>query len=279
MRQTIRINFKDFWFYDTIENIHRSGMFQLLSKRYNLDIVDDPDFLIYSCSEEGRDFLKYDCVKIFYTGENIRPDFNDCDYSFSFEPTTDINYRLPLYKLRKSFDKLKDKHILDEGTSKYTDRKFCNFVYSNPHAKERIEFMNQLSEYKPVDSGGIAINNIGFFVKNKLEFLKQYKFTIAFENTRYIGYTTEKILHPLATKSIPIYWGNPEVHKDFNTKSFINCNDYNNFQQVVDRVIELDNDNEQYLEMLRESAFVNGVENECVCEDNIFKRFDEIFLK
>jgi len=277
MKQAIRINFKDFWFYDTIENIYKSGMYQLLSKRYNLEIVNSPDFLIYSDSEE-RDFLKYNnCVKIFYTGENNRPNFDECDYSFSFDPTTNMNYRLPLYKLRKSFDELKDKHILDENTTKYTNRKFCNFIYSNCHAKERIEFMNQLSKYKSVDSGGTTINNIGFFVKNKLEWLKEYKFTIAFENVSYPGYTTEKILHPLATKSIPIYWGNPLVYKDFNPKAFINCNDYNNFDEVIKRVIELDNDDDQYLAMLREPAFVNDIENEYVNEDNIFKRFDKIF--
>jgi len=282
MKQKVKINFEGFWFPDPTDTINNRiefrtrETFRVLSKRYDLEIVDDPDFLIYSCFGDKK-FLNYDCVRIFYTEENIRPNFSECDYSFSFDfPITDRNYRLPLYKLRDEFSQLTN-NIIDKDTTKYTNRKFCNFIYSNGNAKERIEFMNRLSKYKPVDSGGKTNNNLGFLVDNKIEWLTQYKFTIAFENVSYPGYTTEKISEPLVSKSIPIYWGNPEVYKDFNTKSFINCNEYNNFDEVIKRVIELDNDDDQYLAMLREPAFVNDIENEYVNEDNIFKRFDKIF--
>ncbi|WP_243283939.1 glycosyltransferase family 10 domain-containing protein, partial [Flavonifractor plautii] len=78
-------------------------------------------------------------------------------------------------------------------------------------------------------------------------------FTIAFENAFMPGYTTEKLVDPFLSHSIPIYWGNPEVTKYYNPKAFINCNDYDNdFDAVIKRVIELDNDKEQYLQMLRE---------------------------
>ena len=54
--------------------------------------------------------------------------------------------------------------------------------------------------------------------------------------------------------SIPIYWGNPLVTKDFNPKAFINCNDYDNdFDAVIERIKELDNDPDKYLAMLREN--------------------------
>ncbi len=59
--------------------------------------------------------------------------------------------------------------------------------------KVRNNFFLKISKYKKVDSGGLALNNIGYIVKNKLEFIKDYKFTIAFENSSYSGYTTEKI--------------------------------------------------------------------------------------
>ena len=166
-------------------------------------------------------------------------------------------------------------------TDAYFNRKFCNFICSNPSygdgALARVAFCEQLMKYKRVDCPGRVLNNMpnaiypryvkddsgkeivppgDAWITAKLDFIKRYKFTIAFENVFMDGYTTEKILHPLQAYSVPIYWGNPSVVKDFNPKAFINCNDYdNNFEKVIERVIELDHDKDQYLAMLREPPF------------------------
>lgn len=272
-KNKIKINFVDFWHLDTPEAIKANPLYQLLSKRFDLELSDQPDFLIYAWT--GVKHLKYDCVRIYYTGENFRPDFTTCDYAFSFDyPVTERNYRLPLYKLYDEYPLLFNR---DNAELAKVPRKFCNFVYSNTKAQERIDFFNQLQHYKPVDSGGKSMNNIGHFVADKLDFLKQYKFTIAFENSVYPGYTTEKILHAFAANTIPIYWGNPLVGNDFNTKAFINCHDYENFEAVIQRVIEIDNNDDLYRDYLLAPPFVNDQENEYVNEDNIYERFETIF--
>jgi alpha(1,3/1,4) fucosyltransferase len=89
----------------------------------------------------------------------------------------------------------------------------------------------------------------------KLEFQSHCKFTIAFENSSSPGYTTEKLLHAYITGTVPIYWGNPEVTRDFNPASFINCHDFNNFEEVVERVKEVDQNDKLYDEILQEPAF------------------------
>jgi len=134
-----------------------------------------------------------------------------------------------------------------------------------------------LQKYKKVDSGGKLLNNIGYLVDDKVAFLRQYKFTIAFENSCYPGYTTEKILHAFIADSIPIYWGNPLISRDFSPKSFINCHDYNSFDEVIERVIEVDTNNDLYIEYLTEPPFNGNRENEYVNEDNILRRFEHIF--
>ena len=48
-------------------------------------------------------------------------------------------------------------------------------------------------------------------VSNKMDFIKDYKFVISFENSSNPGYTTEKLIEPMLVNSIPIYWGNTEV--------------------------------------------------------------------
>jgi hypothetical protein len=107
-----------------------------------------------------------------------------------------------------------------------------------------------LSQYKKVDSGGKYLNNIGKSVVDKIGFLKDYKFTIAFENSSQPGYTTEKLLDPMRVNSLPSYWGNPLVAQDFNVQSFVNVIDYASIYEAIEEIIRLDTHDEAYLEKL-----------------------------
>lgn len=226
-----------------------------------VQVCDDPDFLFYSVF--GYEHLKYDCVRICWTGENIQPDFNVCDYAIGFSHMTfeDRYRRIPLYFFYcDDYQKAKVKHLIPQSEIEEKD-KFCNFIYSNGNAScEREEFFNMLSSYKNIDSGGKFRNNIGGPVIDKFEFQKKYKFSIAFENSSTSGYTTEKILQAFSAGTIPIYWGNPNVSRDFNEKAFINCHKYKNFEDVVQLVKEIDENQELFLKYLREPI---GTEEQC----------------
>jgi hypothetical protein len=273
MRRSIKVAFTDFWHGNDVAEIVSNPIYKILSKYYDLELSDNPDFLIYSCF--GQKFLKYDCTRVFYTGENVRPNFNQCDYAFSFDyPQTERNYRLPIYRLYDSFDQLINR-VQNPGTP--FGKKFCNFVYSNKKASERIDFLNKLMCYKPVDSGGKIMNNIGGRVGDKLEFLRNYKFTIAFENSSHPGYTTEKIMEALIAGTIPIYWGNPLVSRDFNPECFINCHEFESFDEVIQHVAKVDNNDEIFRKYITAPVFTNGVDNEFVNEDNLKRQFEKIF--
>jgi hypothetical protein len=224
MKKKIKIDFSDFWGgFDKTNNY----FYNLLKEEFDVIITDNPDYLFFSVF--GNKHLQYKCKKIFYTGENVAPPLQYCDYSFSFDYLDDErNYRLPHYLLYDGYYELQRPKIIDESLAK---RKFCNFVVSNNGCQERNQFYTELSKYKKVDSGGRFANNIGYAVDNKVKFQSEYKFSIAFENNAYRpqhpGYTTEKIMEPMTVNSIPIYWGNPEIGKEFNTKSFINVYDFN----------------------------------------------------
>jgi hypothetical protein len=56
--------------------------------------------------------------------------------------------------------------------------------------------------------------------------------------------------------SLPIYWGNPLIGKEFNTRSFLNYHDYKSDEALIERIIEIDRNDELYLAYLRE-PFVN----------------------
>ncbi len=254
----------------------------ILRERYTVEFSDRPDFLFYSVF--GIEYLAYrDCVRIFLDGEPVLPNFNDCDYAIGYTyMTLGDRYLRAAGVLASSVGKelprqIQDRSLVHPGMAR---RKFCNFIYSNgtkgEGAKLRIDFCKKLMEYKHVDCPGLVLNNMssdalakryeGYaeggdpIVSNndwqdsKQEFLKGYKFTIAFENVRIPGMTTEKLINPFFAYSVPIYWGNPEAAKEYDPKAFVDCAAYgDDLDAVVERIKELDQDDEQYLEMLRRS--------------------------
>lgn len=108
------------------------------------------------------------------------------------------------------------------------------------------------------------------WVQGKMDFISNYKFTIAFENNIFRGYTTEKLYQPFQVNSIPIYSGNPDVLEDYNPKAFINVADYKNFDEVIEKVIELDNNDELYMQMLREPVYCREIDYDKKLEEFLY---------
>ena len=255
----IRIQFVDFWSGFVPEE---SFLYRALERHYRVVLSDKPDYLFYSCG--GYRHLDYpDAIRIFYTGENMVPDFNVCDYGIGFHHLTfeDRYMRYPFFLIyrigKEELEQLqRPKHI----TPQLAQRKFCNFVYSNGLQADplRERFFRRLSEYKRVDSGGRYMNNIGGPVADKLAFIGQYKFTIAFENCSLSGYTTEKILDPMRCCSLPVYYGDPHVDADFNPEAFVWLRNADDVERAVDEIVRLDNDDEAYLAKLARPWFAPG---------------------
>ena len=228
----------------------------VLSKRYVVEETDNPDYIFYGDSDYS--YLDYDCVRIFYTGECITPNFNECDYAIAFDHISygDRYARIPLYNLfqyKSNYEKLFNRPAF--GKEDLNKKKgFCNFVVSNCFAfDKRSIFFEELSKYKRVASGGRYKNNVGGPVKDKLEFQRDYKFSIAFENCSHSGYTTEKIMEAFVAGTIPIYYGDPDVAKDFNSKAFVNVHEFGSFEEAIERVKEIDNNDDLYIQMMNEN--------------------------
>lgn len=271
-------------------NPENNFIINILRKNFEVQLSDNPDYLIYSVN--SKDYLNYKCVRIFYTAENIVPDFNICDYGIGFHyiEFEDRYIRYPLYLVDGFTAYEGDNYASDlqlalhkhENTSiVLKDKtKFCSFVYSNSQAAQcREKIFDAISKYKPVSSGGRYKNNVGGPVADKLEFQKKHKFVIAFENTSTSGYTTEKIIGAYAAGTVPIYWGNPQIAKEFNADSFINCNDYGLTEkgepeiidQIVRDIIFLDRDDESYQKMIKSPAFNSS--NDVIYQQKQFESF------
>lgn len=275
--KNIKIKFVDFWYGFSPD---KNYFFKLLSSYYNPELSDIPDILIFSCY--GTEHLKYDCIKIYFTAENLRPDFAGCDYAISFDYNNHPrHYRLPLYALYidqlGTCENLIAKKPREEAVSIWNKkRKFCCMVVSNGRSQKRLQFFEKLSEYKQVDSGGQVLNNVGGPVKNKMDFIKDYRFVIAFENSSYPGYTTEKIIEPLMADCIPLYWGDPLVNKEISQNCFLELKADNSVDKYIEMIKEIDQDDEKAIAMLMADKFVGNTIPDSINKQKLKLFFDLI---
>ncbi len=278
--KTVKIQFAD-W-YPGFEN-EDSDIMNILKKRYNVELSDNPDFVI--CGVYGETMskyaLKYDCVRVLWTGESVAPDFNIYDYAIGFDEMSfgDRYFRMPLCN-RVYNDRIKGLIAQRSDLGKEDLKKkdlFASFVCSNPYGqKERETMFNIMNSYKFVASAGGYLNNMnGERCKDKIEFQSRSKFVIAFENGIYDGYTTEKIIEAFASRAVPVYFGNPSIGRDFNVDSFINCHDYDSFEDVLKEIIRLDNDDDAYLDMLRKDPYAYDFDQRFLSyEEFLYSIFD-----
>ena len=241
MKRQIRIDFCDFWpLFDKQDNFfHR-----LLSERFDVRIVDHPDFMIYT--NNGQVHRLHNCVKIYYTHEPIRPDFRECDYAFTaFHLDNPRHLRLPYYPVLHESPAALIRGPESPAQLLAARTHFCSYVVSNHNPRRnrnRLEIFEKLSQYKRVDSGGNFRNNIGGPLprsyKGKIDWMRKYKFHIAFENASLPGYTTEKLPQAMMARTLPIYWGDPRVAEDFNPQNFLNAADFPDLDALVEKVID-----------------------------------------
>ncbi|WP_112058306.1 glycosyltransferase family 10 domain-containing protein [Helicobacter fennelliae] len=277
--KTIKMRCVDWWEQDTKENFYKNPFIQALSQKYNIEYSNKPDFLLYGPFGQNNLQFPKEVVRIFYTGENTRTDWNIADYGidFDFMDFGDRHLCMPLFFLPGECgisSRAITKHLRAEQIFQEKREKFCAFLVSNGSNHIRNTAFKKLCAYKKVDSGGRYLNNIGGrigdrfkdFEKSKYEWLLGYKFNLCFENSSYPGYVTEKILQAYEAGCIPIYWGDSTLcdvryakyRPTFNPKAFVNAHDFANLDELVQEVRRIDNDNEAYLAMLKEPIFLDS---------------------
>lgn len=270
--------------FEGIQNIY--DLFPGLDKDYfEFIYTDEPDFLLYSATHAGSKVYDYNCVRINLDVESsLQPDFNVSDYVLSCDnisyddrfcnlgyicmTTTCCEFEKTLLKNRVHVNA----DILDTKTE------FCNFIQSNGQAADkRTIIFNEVSKYKKVASGGLYLNNIGYRIgggignfEEKLLFQSKCKFSLAMDNINTSGCLQEKILHAFLAKTVPIFWGDPLVNRVFNKEAFINCNDYENYDDLREAIKRVDEDDDLFLKIVNMPIFNESysAERELECIHN-----------
>jgi len=262
----MKISFLDFW--DGFEPNNNFLYFLLRDISTSLELVEPKNAEIIIFSLFGNQNFKYNhCKKIFFTGENKRPDFSKCDY----DEYNGRNIRIPLWYYYIDWFNIgsygnpnyliPEKYLYEPNEfSKKEKKLFCSTVYSNS-VDIRNLFVNFLFTYKKVDCFGklSGFSKLDDGEKIKLNTISSYKFNICFENSIYPGYYTEKLLHAKISGCIPIYYSDNKIQTDFNPKSFLNLSNYENLTELVEKIIEIDNNNSLYENIKNESLFSSKV--------------------
>lgn len=120
------------------------------------------------------------------------------------------------------------KFSLKPNKLEFDKKKFCtafvgNKYYSNPNElyTERLNIINffEKNHFDDFEFFGWDWNRSQFrtykgSVKNKIDYLKNYKFCICYENTKFIkGYISEKIFDCFVAGSVPIYLGASNINQ------------------------------------------------------------------
>lgn len=124
------------------------------------------------------------------------------------------------------------------------------WVVSNCNAYNgRETFMRELMAKIEVHSyGGCLKNKFSHpsqHMKGNIELFSRYKFAIAIENSNCEDYVTEKLVHAIASGSIPIVAGRdnkPDYNKFLPKNSFINIYDYKTVDELVAHINKITSD-------------------------------------
>jgi hypothetical protein len=108
-------------------------------------------------------------------------------------------------------------------------------------------------------------------VDSKIETLKNYKFSICYENARDIpGYLTEKIFDSFFAGCIPIYWGEPNIKDFIPPETFIDKRDFDSYHELYD-----------HIKNMSHGEYVNRISaiKEFVLSDGIYPYGEENFTR
>lgn len=256
----------------------------------------NPDYLfasewIYSSKDyaaQFRNIARKVPILIFLAGECIYPDLNIFDYATTFSRKLSNIDRIARLPADLFFER-----CINTTTNTFTEKdaaarldhlRFCSFIYSNSQAHpNRDKLFTALSSYKKVESLGGHMNNINTLIyvngggvrwfELSIRIKSKYKFSIAAENAQQEGYVSEKLLTSFNAHTVPIYWGDPYVAEEYNPEAFVNCNDYDSFDGVVQRVKQIDEDDNLWIHIVTQPWKTQEQQNASKHEHEHYRKF------
>ncbi len=218
-------------------------------------------------------------LKLWFTGENIRPPVEGFDLTLSFDVDSYAgkNAYLPLFTTRAAESEFAkpsegerllgirtNRGVLHQSRSMQTSQRpnFACLILSNPEPT-RLRMARELARLGSVDIYGPAV---GRPLRAKVDVAHRYRYIICFENSFYPGYVTEKVLDAWLLGCIPL-WAGFDQARLLNPASYLNLWDFESMAAMVERIAELEDSPEDIdaiagQPLLTSPLDVSGVEHQ-----------------
>lgn len=172
---------------------------------WNNDLVDDKKYFKHNFSRAGKtDFLSFKERKKLCT---------------LISGNKAVDHPLELYSLRLDLI-----HFFENKSEDFDfyGMGWDRFYFRGPRFIRALNRITALQKFLAP-----KFKTYKGMVDRKLDVLKQYKFSICFENGKEIpGYITEKIFDSLAAGCVPVYYGAPDVTRHIPKDCFIDYRDF-----------------------------------------------------
>lgn len=138
----------------------------------------------------------------------------------------------------------------------FSEKKLCAFMNGNKffkgHPDELYTERRQIASFFSTKTGEFDLYGRGWegfpcwkgVVPHegvaKVETLKHYKFTIAFENMRGAGHITDKLFPAMAGLSVPVYLGATDIANYVPKSSFIDRRDFSSHEELYEFLKKMD---------------------------------------
>ncbi len=285
----IKIDFRGFW--EGFNYLH-NDFFGYLIKEGLVEINNvSPDIIFYSDYINDSD-VNTTKPRVLYSPENIPRKNYLFKYHMNYEKGNKNNFRFQNFFYYPFFYEVTNNKESEYYLTlkKRVKTKNINFIYSNGNALLRNRYYDFLSSYYKIDSFGRYKNNMGELPASpdkslysraiqKSELISEYKFTIAFENSKGVDYISEKIWEPISVNSIPIYYGSEAVFDYFNKDKLIYISSDKDFSKSLSMIREINLSEKLYKEYLDQDIFINDDVKESLKYKNLSARFIQYLEK
>jgi hypothetical protein len=193
-----------------------------------------------------KDF--YDAIVYQRFGKIFTP-FDDFVDSIT---TIKVHFQFPLYEMQR---------VSKEDSPHFADKKFCCMIQSNKYfwdapgelyteRKRIIDFFTKMGNFDLYGLGWQGLSSSkGQAPSGKSATLKNYKFSLCYENTYLRGNITERLFYCLFARCVPVYLGAPDIEQYVPKECFIDVREFSNYHDLYSFLNNMDSVTyERYLE-------------------------------
>jgi hypothetical protein len=176
-------------------------------------------------------------------------------FKFHYPALLPMLPNIPPFSKKKLLTQITTCRTSDHPAELYTERLKAIRYFEKKHCKDFVFYGRGWDEN--------SFRRYGGAVENKYETLKQFRFSLCYENIKkQPGYITEKIFDCFAAGCVPVYLGAPNITKYIPRNCFIDRSKFRNYEELSRYLRNMKEDEyNQYIENIR--AFLQSEKARC----------------